>query len=74
MSSGDTATIVYKASEGVQSPAVRRTMTGVFHEVEKVPHVSEVASPYGGPGAAAVAEDGEIAYATVQFERRHQAR
>ena len=43
-------------------------MEGVFAEVEKLPHVSEVASPYAGGGAAAVSDDGKIAYATVQFD------
>ena len=33
-----------------------------------MPHVSEVASPYEKGGAAAVSEDGKIAYATVQFD------
>ncbi|MGV1049006.1 MAG: MMPL family transporter [Solirubrobacterales bacterium] len=66
--SGDTAQIVYKADSGVESPAVKRKMEGVFAEVEKFPHVSEVASPYEEGGAAAVSDDGKIAYATVQFD------
>jgi len=66
--SGDTATIVFKAPGGVEAAAVRGKMEGVFASVAKVPHVSEVASPYEGGGAAAISEDGEIAYATVQFD------
>lgn len=66
--SGDTATIVYRAPGGVESPAIKRKMEAAFAKAEAVPHVSEVASPYGGPGAAAVSEDGKIAYATVQFD------
>ena len=66
--SGDTAQIVYKAPAGVESPAVKKKMEGVFAEVEKLPHVSEVASPYQGGGAGAVSANGEIAYATVQFD------
>jgi putative drug exporter of the RND superfamily len=66
--SGDTATIVYKADQGVESPAVKSKMEGVFGEVEELRHVSEVASPYKEGGAAAVSEDGKIAYATVQFD------
>jgi putative drug exporter of the RND superfamily len=66
--SGDTATIVYKAPAGVETPSVKQKMEGVFATVAKVPHVSEVASPYGEDGAAAISEDGEIAYATVQFD------
>jgi putative drug exporter of the RND superfamily len=66
--SGDTATIVYKADGGVESAAVKGKMEGVFASVAKLPHVSEVSSPYGGAGTAAVSNDGKIAYATVQFD------
>ncbi|HEV7564282.1 MAG TPA: MMPL family transporter [Solirubrobacterales bacterium] len=66
--SGDTAQIVYKADGGVESPAVKKKMEGVFGQIEKFPHVSEVASPYEKGGAAAVSGDGKIAYATVQFD------
>jgi RND superfamily putative drug exporter len=66
--SGDSAQIVFKAEAGIESPAVEKEMEAVFAEVEKVPHVSEVASPYAGGGAAAISEDGKIAYATVQFD------
>jgi RND superfamily putative drug exporter len=66
--SGDTATIVYKADGGVESAAVKRTMAPVFADVAKLPHVSEVATPYEGDGTAAVSDDGKIAYATVQYD------
>jgi RND superfamily putative drug exporter len=66
--SGDSAQIVFKAEAGVETPAVEREMEAVFAAVAKVPHVSEVASPYVGDGAAAISEDGKIAYATVQFD------
>jgi RND superfamily putative drug exporter len=66
--SGDTATIVYKAPAGVQSAAVKKKMEGVFATAAKLPHVSEVASPYADGGAAAISKNGEIAYATVQYD------
>jgi putative drug exporter of the RND superfamily len=67
--SGVTAEIVYKAPAGAESAAVRKKMEGVFVEAEKLPHVSEVASPYApGGGAAAIGKDGEVAYATVQYD------
>src|SRR5215207_921701 len=66
--SGDTATIAFKADRGVESPAVRRRMEGLFAEAEALPHVTEVATPYGGGGQAATSEDGKIAYATVQYD------
>ncbi len=66
--SGVTAEIVYKAPTGADSPAVKRKMEGVFTEAAKLPHVSEVASPYASGGTAAISKDGEIAYATVQYD------
>jgi RND superfamily putative drug exporter len=66
--SGVTAEIVYKASAGANSPAVRKKMEGVFAEAAKLPHVSEVATPYVKGGAAAIGKDGKIAYATVQYD------
>ncbi|HEU5252574.1 MAG TPA: MMPL family transporter [Solirubrobacterales bacterium] len=66
--SGETAQIVYKSDAGVESPAVKAKMEKVFAEIEELPHVSEVASPYVEGGAGAVSEDGKIAYATVQFD------
>ncbi|HEV2791022.1 MAG TPA: MMPL family transporter, partial [Solirubrobacterales bacterium] len=66
--SGETATIVFKADGGVDSPAVKEKMDGVFAKAEKLPHVSEVVSPYGEEGAADVSKDGKIAYATVQWD------
>jgi RND superfamily putative drug exporter len=67
--SGEVAQIVFKADSGIEAAAVKRKMEKVFAEVEGEKHVSEVASPYGkGGGAAAISDDGKIAYATVQFD------
>ncbi len=67
--SGSTATIVWKADEGVRSPQVEQKMKALFKKVEEKPKVSEVASPYGNSGgAAAISGDGKIAYATIQYE------
>jgi RND superfamily putative drug exporter len=64
---GDTVQLVYKAEGGVETPAIKQKMEGVFDKVEALPHVSEVSSPYAKGGAGAVSEDGKIAYATAQF-------
>jgi putative drug exporter of the RND superfamily len=64
---GDVAQIVYKSEKGVEAPVVKATMESVFGEVAALPHVSEVDSPYEAGGAAAISDDGKIAYATVQF-------
>src|SRR6188472_385001 len=64
---GDVVQIVYRAESGVESPAIEREMEAVFAKVAALPHVSEVSSPYKKGGAAAVSDDGKIAYATAQF-------
>jgi putative drug exporter of the RND superfamily len=66
--SGETAQIVFKSDAGVESPDVEKKMEGVFATIEKEKHVSEVASPYKSGGAAAISDDGSIAYATVQLD------
>jgi RND superfamily putative drug exporter len=66
--SGETSLIVFQSDQGVESPAVKKQMESVFKQVEKFPHVTEVANPYKGGGAGAVSEDGKIAYATIQFD------
>jgi RND superfamily putative drug exporter len=65
---GEAAQIVFRSDQGIESPAVERKMDAVFAKVAKFPHVSEVANPYEGGGAAAIAADGKIAYATIQFD------
>ncbi|HVO54271.1 MAG TPA: MMPL family transporter [Solirubrobacterales bacterium] len=69
--SGETAQVVFKADSGVESPAVKKKMEKVFAEIEEFPHVSEVASPYEEGGAAAISEDGKIAYATIQYDAQN---
>ena len=66
--SGDPATIAFKASNGVRSPACERRWKASSPGRKSLPHVSEVASPYESGGAAAISDDGTIAYATVQYD------
>ena len=68
--SGETSTIVFRAPAGVESPPVERKMSAAFTAIERVPHVSEVSSPYEGTGASAISDNGKIAYATVQFDEQ----
>jgi RND superfamily putative drug exporter len=68
--SGEAAQVVFEADAGVDSPGVEKKMGAVFAKLAGFPHVSEVATPYDekGGGAAAISDDGKIAYATVQFD------
>jgi RND superfamily putative drug exporter len=66
--SGDSASIVFKADAGVEDPAVRETMEGLFAEASRLPHVVVVTSPYAEEAARQISPDGQIAFADVQFD------
>jgi RND superfamily putative drug exporter len=69
---GDRDTIVYKVSSGtVLDPAVKARMSAMFAEVDKLPHVTTVISPYAGAAAGkSISADGRIAFATVVFDEK----
>ncbi|MEV6314599.1 MMPL family transporter [Streptomyces sp. NPDC051776] len=69
--SGDSDTIVWHTSDGssVRAGAVEDRMTETLHDVEQLPGVSGVTSPYGTEGAGQISRDGHTAYATVSFDK-----
>ena len=69
---GDRDTIVFATKNGtVLDPAVRSRMSKTFAEVEKLPHVAAVISPYSGPSAGkSISADKNIAFATVVFDEK----
>ncbi|MGN9911399.1 MMPL family transporter [Phytohabitans sp. LJ34] len=67
---GDTVQIVVQDAGGVTAPAARERVEAMLGRVRALPHVADVQSPYGGPGA--VSADGTIAYATVTLDRQAQ--
>ncbi|HXB15606.1 MAG TPA: MMPL family transporter [Solirubrobacteraceae bacterium] len=68
---GDRDTIVFKVQDGsVRDPAVRARMSATFAQVEKLPHVSAVISPYGTATGRSISSDGRIAFATVVFDEK----
>ncbi|HKE81327.1 MAG TPA: MMPL family transporter [Solirubrobacteraceae bacterium] len=68
---GDQDTIVLRAKDGkVTSAAVRDRVQPVLDKIERLPHVTGVTSPFDKAGAAQVAKDGRIAFATVTFDQR----
>jgi RND superfamily putative drug exporter len=79
---GQVGTIVFRASQGVDDPAVRGPMQALFDRVRAVPEVVAVTSPYSPEGERQVSrqgpEAGRIAYASVElpedvdFERAHE--
>ncbi len=72
--SGDVDPIVFGTSGGanVQSPADVRRIDAMLAKVAKVPHVSNIVSPYGPEGATQVSKNGQVAFATVTFNKQAQ--
>src|SRR5437588_644683 len=69
--SGDSDQIVFHARSGsVTGPAVKAHVARVLAQIARLPHVSGVVSPYSPAGARAVSRDGQIAFATVNFDQR----
>ncbi|HEY3828724.1 MAG TPA: MMPL family transporter [Solirubrobacteraceae bacterium] len=69
---GDRDQIVFRVSSGtVLDPAVRRHMSATFAQIEHLPHVAGVISPYAGPAAGkAISANQRIAFATVVFDEK----
>ncbi len=60
-----------RAREGqITDPTVRAQVEPMLKEVAALPHVTGVVSPYSPAGAHAVSTDGQIAFATVNFDKR----
>src|SRR4051794_1715083 len=70
---GDTDQVVFHARSGkLTAAADRAAVAQVLSRVSRLPHVSAVVSPYA-TGADAIARDGTIAFATVNFDQRANA-
>jgi RND superfamily putative drug exporter len=69
---GDRDQIVFRVASGtVLDPAVRRHMSATFKQIEGLPHVAGVVSPYAGPSAGkAISANQKIAFATVVFNEK----
>ncbi len=69
---GDRDTIVFAVKAGtVQDPRVRASMSAMFAQVARLPHVTAVISPYAGRSAGqSISADGRIAFATVVFDEK----
>jgi RND superfamily putative drug exporter len=69
---GFSGSIVFRADQGVDDPAVQEAMQGLFDTVAELPNVLQVVSPYDGEaGARQIAgqgpDAGKIAYASVEM-------
>ena len=68
---GQVGTIVFRADQGVEDPAVRQAMQGLFNRVATIEDVNRVQSPYDEDGDRQIAlqgpEAGKIAFANVEL-------
>jgi RND superfamily putative drug exporter len=68
---GQVGTIVFRAEQGVDDPAVREAMESLFAEVAALDDVTRVESPYAEEGAQQIStqgpEAGLIAFANVEL-------
>ena len=68
---GQTGTIVFRAEQGVEDPAVQQAMQGLFDKVAAIEDVNRVQSPYSEEGAQQISsqgpEAGKIAFANVEL-------
>jgi RND superfamily putative drug exporter len=68
---GDTDQIVLRARDGeVTDPAIRSRVEPMLARVARLPHVTDVVSPYSKGGGEQIAPDGRIAFAAVNFDQR----
>jgi putative drug exporter of the RND superfamily len=68
--SGDLDQVVFRARQGrIADPAIRARVRPVLARIARLPHVSGVTSPYA-PGTVQISKDGQIAFATVSFNRQ----
>src|SRR2546421_7534344 len=65
---GDSGDIVFQTSQPVTSPASQAAIGRVISEVQPLPHVSGVRSPFAPGAGNQISSDGHIAYAEVQFD------
>ncbi len=62
-----TGTIVFKADQGVDDPAVKAGMEDLFAKTAKMDGITRVESPYDAAGSRFISKNGKIAYAQVDF-------
>ncbi|HXY93708.1 MAG TPA: MMPL family transporter [Acidimicrobiia bacterium] len=74
--SGATATVVFDAPDGINSPSVEPAIEQSLAALGRIPHVSSVADPYGPLGSLIVSKNGnhagKIALVTVQYDTQAQ--
>jgi putative drug exporter of the RND superfamily len=72
--SGDSDQIVLHARSGrISDAAVSARVTPVLAGVARLPHVTDVVSPFSPAGSRAISADGRTAFASITFDERADA-
>jgi putative drug exporter of the RND superfamily len=67
--SGDTEQVVVGVKHGkVTDSAVRGRLDATLSALSKLPHVSDIGSPYTARGASQISPSGQVAFANVTFD------
>jgi RND superfamily putative drug exporter len=62
--------VVFRAEQGIDDPAVQQTMEQFFSDIESNVEDVRVASPYAPENAYQISDNGQIAYAEINFSDR----
>jgi RND superfamily putative drug exporter len=66
---GDEGQIVFSRAAGVRDDVTQARMEALFRDVTAVRGVTAVASPFATDAGRQISRDGDVGYATVQFDR-----
>jgi RND superfamily putative drug exporter len=67
---GDTSRIVFAVASGsISDPGNRNRVDETLQSVARLPHVVSVTSPFGPEARGQLADNGRIAFATLQFDQ-----
>ena len=70
---GESGMIVFRADQGIDAPAVRGAMEGLFSRVDQEVEGITVTSPYSDQGRTQISSDEKVAFADLSFESMPQA-
>ncbi|MGA0121460.1 MAG: MMPL family transporter [Gaiellales bacterium] len=66
---GDSATIVFKAPDGLAAPAAKEAVGAAIAAAQGVPHIVAAGDPYAGESGQ-ISQDGTVGYVDVQFDQQ----
>jgi RND superfamily putative drug exporter len=66
---GDSATIVFKAPDGLAAPAAEEAVAAAIAAAQGVPHIVAAGDPYAGESGQ-ISQDGTVGYVDVQFDQQ----